>query len=87
MESEESESLKKVTKYKRIAKQFKTNLDSIEQTLVSLKKLSQEEIKSLKENVSFLEKTLKTKSVQYTTNLKTICNYLTRIQKMISPSD
>lgn len=37
----------KTNKYKRIAKTFKINIDSIEQTLVNLKKMSAEEVKTL----------------------------------------
>jgi hypothetical protein len=62
----------KTNKYKRIAKNFKANLDQIEETLATLKRLSQEENKTLQQNVKFIEKALKSKSSGYLSNLKTI---------------
>ena len=66
----------KTNKYKRIAKNFKTNLDQIDETLATLKRMSQEETKTLQQNVKFIEKALKLKSSGYLSNLKTISSYL-----------
>lgn len=47
LQSELAVSNNKTNKYKRIAKNFKANLDQIEETLATLKRLSQEENKTL----------------------------------------
>jgi hypothetical protein len=47
LQSDLAVSNNKTNKYKRIAKNFKANLDQIEETLATLKRLSQEENKTL----------------------------------------
>ena len=49
-------------KYKQIARNFKVNLEQIVKTLVSLKKLSGDEIKSLQANVKLLERMIQQKT-------------------------
>ena len=47
IQSELNVSNNKTNKYKRIAKNFKANLDQIEENLATLKRLSKEENKTL----------------------------------------
>ena len=76
LESELLVSNTKTNKYKRIAKNFKQNLDQIEDTLANLKRLSQDEIKTFQKNVKFLEKAMKSKTTNYLSNLKSVASYL-----------
>lgn len=49
----------KTAKYKKIAKTLKVQIEQIEQTVSNIKKIGQEETRTLQQNIKFLERAIR----------------------------